>query len=167
MRFTAINTKANSSLQEYICAVHTWSSFYKGFCSMGCPLHNILTKKLKEQFNTVVTIISLIREEFEYYSKIVVVFLSPRCHIVTSTCDSRRGFVYEIGFIDHFSTRLVTTHLNIASWLISTIYKSLQHTLSIFSLLCLHQQLPGNSSNNGYSSVSVLKSSLNGGSLAT
>jgi hypothetical protein len=46
----------------------------------------------------------------------------------------------------------------------STLYKSLQHAVSLFSLLCLHQQLPGNGYNNGYSSASVLKSSLNGGS---
>jgi hypothetical protein len=50
--------------------------------------------------------------------------------------------------------------------LISTLYKSLQHTLSLFSLLCLQQQLPGNGSNDGYSSAFMLDSSLNGGSLA-
>jgi hypothetical protein len=92
MRLTAINTKANSSLQEYIFAVHTSASFYKGFCSMGCPLHVILNKELKEQVNTAVRLISLNREEFEYYPKIVVVFLSSRCHIVASMCDSRWGF---------------------------------------------------------------------------
>jgi hypothetical protein len=37
--------------------------------------------------------------------------------------------------------------------------------LNLFRLLCLRQQLPGKGSNNGYSSASVLKSSLNGGSL--
>jgi hypothetical protein len=35
-------------------------------------------------------------------------------------------------------------HLIIAPWLISTLYKLLQHTPSIFSLLCLHQSFPGN-----------------------
>jgi hypothetical protein len=35
-------------------------------------------------------------------------------------------------------------HLIIARSLISTFYKSLQHTPSLFSLLCLHQSIPGN-----------------------
>jgi hypothetical protein len=125
VRFTGINTEASS---------------YKGFCSMGCPLHGFLNKKLKEQVNTAAMIISLIREEFEYYPKIGV-FLSPRCHIITPMCDSRWGFESEIGFIGHFNTRHVTTHLNIVQSLISTLYKSLEHTLSLFRLLCLHQQL--------------------------
>jgi hypothetical protein len=37
-------------------------------------------------------------------------------------------------------------HLIIAPLLISTLYKSLQHMLSLCSLLCLHQSFPGKSS---------------------
>jgi hypothetical protein len=58
-------------------------------------------------------------------------------------------------------------HLIVAPSLISTLHKSLQHMLSLFSVLCLHPSLPGNGSNISYSSASVLKSSLNGGSLTT
>jgi hypothetical protein len=53
-------------------------------------------------------------------------------------------------------------HLIIAPSLISTLYKSLQHTLSLFSLLCFHQSFPVNGFNSGVSSAAPTKSSLRG-----
>jgi hypothetical protein len=44
-------------------------------------------------------------------------------------------------------TRDSWLHLIIVSSLISTLYKLVQHTLSFFSLLCLHQSFPGNGFN--------------------
>jgi hypothetical protein len=52
--------------------------------------------------------------------------------IVTFLSNFRRGFGLEFGFIDHFNTRLVTT-INYSAIAISTLYKSLQHTLSLQS----------------------------------
>jgi hypothetical protein len=49
--------------------------------------------------------------------------------------DSRRGFGLEIGFIDHFITRLVTT-LNYSAILEFPHFTN--YTLNLFSLLCLH-----------------------------
>jgi uncharacterized membrane protein YeiB len=43
-------------------------------------------------------------------------------------------------------TQYSLLHLIIVSLLISTLYKLLQHTLSLFSVLCLHQLFPGNGS---------------------
>jgi hypothetical protein len=67
------------------------------------------------------------------------------------------GFELEIGFIDHFNTWLVTA-LIIAPSLISTLYKSLQHTPSLFSLLCLPSRSLVTSSNSGYSLAFALTS---------
>jgi hypothetical protein len=53
------------------------------------------------------------------------------------------GFGLVIGLINHFNTQLMTT-LDIVPSLISTLYKSLQHMLSLFGLLCLHHSFPGN-----------------------
>jgi hypothetical protein len=55
--------------------------------------------------------------------------------------DSRWGFGLEIGLTDHLqviTTNYYNTSLN------STLYKSLQQTLGLFSLLCLHKSFPGN-----------------------
>jgi hypothetical protein len=49
-------------------------------------------------------------------------------------------------------------HLFIAPSLTSTLYKSLQHMLSLFGLLCLHQSLPGYCFKSGDSSASMLNS---------
>jgi hypothetical protein len=58
--------------------------------------------------------------------------------------DCRRGFGLEIGFIDHFNTRLVTT-LNYS--VIADLY-TLQITRinakNLHSLLCLHLSFTGN-----------------------
>jgi hypothetical protein len=45
--------------------------------------------------------------------------------------DSRRGFWLDIGFTCHFKTQLVIT-LNYSTIAISTLYRSLEHTLSLF-----------------------------------
>jgi hypothetical protein len=45
---------------------------------------------------------------------------------------------FPIGFIDNLHV------VTIALSLIPTLYNSLQHTLSLFSLLCFHHSFPGN-----------------------
>jgi hypothetical protein len=73
----------------------------------------------------------------------------------------------EIGFIDHFNnTRRLVTTLFIAPSLISTLYKSLQRMLSLFQPVFTKHFLVM-ASNNGDSSASLLKSSLNVDSLPT
>jgi hypothetical protein len=82
---------------------------------------------------------------------------------VTNVGDYRRGFGLDIGFIDHYtynSERQVIT----APPLISTFYKSSQHTPESFPACCVcTSRSLATASNNGDSSASVLKSSLNGG----
>jgi hypothetical protein len=56
-------------------------------------------------------------------------------------------------------------HLIIVPSLISTIYKSLQHMFSLFSLLCLCQLFPGKGFNSGDSSASTQTSLLAGSQL--
>jgi hypothetical protein len=51
------------------------------------------------------------------------------------------GFGLEIGFIDHLQ---VVTASNYNTILNFNTLKSLQHTVSLFSLLCLRQSFPGN-----------------------
>jgi hypothetical protein len=79
-------------------------------------------------------------------------------------CDSQRGFGLDIGFIDHFNTRLLTT-LNYSAVANFTLYKSHAKSFpahSVFTSTCLVT-----ASIYGYSSASGLRSSLNGGSLPT
>jgi hypothetical protein len=89
--------------------------------------------------------------------------------IVTCMCvwDSRRGFGFDIAFTDHFNTQLVTTlnYSAIANLHILQITRAHANSFpgrSVFTSSCLVTV-----SNNGYSSASGLKSSLNGGSLPT
>jgi hypothetical protein len=81
--------------------------------------------------------------------------------------DSRRGFGLDIGFIDHFNTRLVITLtysdiVNFHSLQITRAHVNSFPACSIFTSMCLVRV-----SNNGYSSASWLRSSLNGGSIPT
>jgi hypothetical protein len=64
-------------------------------------------------------------------------------YIFTCIGDCRRGFGLQIGFTGHSNTQLVTT-LIIPPSLNPTFNISLQHILSLFSLLYLYQQFPGN-----------------------
>jgi hypothetical protein len=64
-------------------------------------------------------------------------FCLYRLYIVTILSDSRLGFGLEIGFIDHFNPRFVTTFIY-RTIAISTLYKSLQYTSKLFSLLSSH-----------------------------
>jgi hypothetical protein len=81
--------------------------------------------------------------------------------------DSRRGFGLDIGFIDHFNTRLVITrHYSVIADL-HTLQNTRAHRLALSVCYSLNQTSPGNGSNNGYFSASGLKSFLNGGSLPT
>jgi hypothetical protein len=63
------------------------------------------------------------------------------CHLYE--CDSRWGFDWWLDLLTTL-THDSLLHLIIVPSLISTLYKLLQHTLSLFSLLCLHQSFPGN-----------------------
>jgi hypothetical protein len=81
--------------------------------------------------------------------------------------DSRRGFGLDIRFTDHLNTRLVTT-LNyslIAD--LHTLQITTAHAKSFPACRVFTISFLLTDSNNGYSSASVLKSSLNGGSLPT
>jgi hypothetical protein len=62
-------------------------------------------------------------------------------NIVTCMSDYRRGLVLVIGVIDNLQI-VTTSNYNIIA--ISTIYSSLEHALSFFSLFSLHQSFPGN-----------------------
>jgi hypothetical protein len=79
-------------------------------------------------------------------------------------CDYRRGFVLDNGFLDHLYTQLETI-CNYSS--IANLH-TLQITLNIFQpAVYFTRRFLVTASNNGYSSASVLKSSLNGGYLPT
>jgi hypothetical protein len=62
------------------------------------------------------------------------------CHVVSVTID---GVWIVNGFTDHIHTTRKYKQL-IVPPLISTIYKSLQHHLSLFPRCCVHQPFPGN-----------------------
>jgi hypothetical protein len=82
-------------------------------------------------------------------------------NIVTCMSDSRPGFGLDFGFIDHFTIQHVIT-LNYSPIVnFHTLQKSFP-TRNVFTSSCLIT-----ASNNGYSSASGLKSSLNGGYLPT
>jgi hypothetical protein len=89
--------------------------------------------------------------------------ISSRCR----ECDSRRGFGLGIGFIDHFSTQLVITlnYSAIADLYTLKITRARSKCFAACSV-CASSCLV-TACNNGYSSASVLKSSLNGGSFPT
>jgi hypothetical protein len=87
------------------------------------------------------------------------------CHVYEG--DSRRGFGLDIGFTDHLNTRLVTTVnyrliADLHTLQINTAHAKSFPGYSVFTNICLVTD-----SNNGYSSASVLKFSLNDGSLPT
>jgi hypothetical protein len=85
-------------------------------------------------------------------------------HIVTRS-DYRQDFGLEIGFIDHLNTRLVTT-LNYTTVVdFHALQITTAHAKSLQSALVSTSRSLVTASNNGDSSASVLKSSLNGGSL--
>jgi hypothetical protein len=78
--------------------------------------------------------------------------------------DYRRGFGFVIGFIDHFNTSLVIAR----NYSAVTDCHTLPNHAKCFPDCCvLASSCLGTASNNGYSSASVLKSSLNGCSLST
>jgi hypothetical protein len=60
-----------------------------------------------------------------------------RLYSVTWRSDYRWGFGLDVGFTDHFVTHASWLHLIITPSLVSALYKSLQHTLSLSSLLSL------------------------------
>jgi hypothetical protein len=88
-------------------------------------------------------------------------------HSITSICDYRRRFGLDIGFIDHSYTRLLSISnysapANLHNSQITTVYAKSYPAFSFFT-----RRFLVTASNNGDSSASALKSSLNGGSLAT
>jgi hypothetical protein len=88
-----------------------------------------------------------------------------RQHTVMYMSDSRRGLGLDIEFSDHLNTQLVITFNYSAIADLHTLQITTAHTksfpaCSVFTSSCLVT-----ASNNGYSSASGLKSSLNGGSL--
>jgi hypothetical protein len=64
-------------------------------------------------------------------------------YIVTCGSDYRQSLDWRLDLLTPL-TQDLWLHLIIAPLLISTLYRSLQHTLSPFSLLCLHWSFPGN-----------------------
>jgi hypothetical protein len=74
------------------------------------------------------------------------------CHVVS---DSRRGFGLEIGFVEHFHTRLVTTLNYSAIGDLHTLQITVAHAKSAFS-----SRFPVTDLNNGHSSTVPTKSSL-------
>jgi hypothetical protein len=81
--------------------------------------------------------------------------------------DYRWGFELEIGFIDHLNTRFVNTlsYSSIADF--HTLQITTAHAKSFQSALVSTSHSLVRASDSTYSSASVLKSSLNGGSLPT
>jgi hypothetical protein len=82
-------------------------------------------------------------------------------------CDFRRGFGLDIGCIDHFNTKLVIT-LNynaIADLRTSQTTPARANSFPACSVFTSSYLVTA--TNNGYSSASWLKFSLNGGSLPT
>jgi hypothetical protein len=78
-------------------------------------------------------------------------------------CDSRRGF----GFIDRFNAQLVISinHSTIADFY--TLQITPAHAKSFPACTVVSRRFQITGSNNGCSSASVLKSSVNGGSVPT
>jgi hypothetical protein len=101
---------------------------------------------------------------------VTYVFLNLNsCKYIFAMCmsDFRREFGFDIGFIDHFNTQLVITLNYSAITNLHTLQTTSAHVksfpaYSVFSSGCLVT-----ASNNAYSSASVLKFFLNGGSLPT
>jgi hypothetical protein len=86
----------------------------------------------------------------------------------TLTCmsDYRRGFGLDIGFIDHYTHDSELQAITPPP-LISTLYKSLAHTLSFPACYVFTSRSLVTASNSGDYWASSLKSSLNGGSFPT
>jgi hypothetical protein len=83
-------------------------------------------------------------------------------HIVTCQSDYRRGFDFDIGFIDHYNILLVITP-NFSA--IGDFHTLPNHAKSFPARSLFTSSYLVTASNNGYSCASVLKSSLDGGSL--
>jgi hypothetical protein len=81
--------------------------------------------------------------------------------------DSRRGFGLDIGFIDHFNIQLVITLNYSAIANLRTLQITIAHAKSFPACSVFISSCLVTASNNGYSSASVLKFSLNGGYLPT
>jgi hypothetical protein len=91
--------------------------------------------------------------------------LHPYCHVLQ--CDCGRGCGLEIGFVDHFITQLVIilNYNAIASF--HTLQIPIAHAKSFPARSVSISSFLVTASNNEYSAASVLKSSLNVGSLPT
>jgi hypothetical protein len=91
----------------------------------------------------------------------------PGQHIVTCMSDCRQGFGLDTGFIDYFKTQ----HLITLNYSAITDLPTLQITRAHVKSFPVHSVFTGSclvmAYNNGYSSASGLKSSLNGGPLPT
>jgi hypothetical protein len=88
-------------------------------------------------------------------------------HICTCMSDSRRGFGLDIGFLDHYNTRLVITLNYSAIANFQTLQNTRSHVMSLPVSSIFTRRFLVTASDNGYSSTSVLMSSLNGCSLST
>jgi hypothetical protein len=76
------------------------------------------------------------------------------CHVYV--CDYQRGFGFDIGFIDHFNTRLVTT-LNYSAIADLHILKITRvHVKSISACSIFTSRFQATASNSGYPSASAL-----------
>jgi hypothetical protein len=77
-------------------------------------------------------------------------------YFVTCMSDSQQGFGLEIGFIDHFNTRLVTT-LNYSTFTdLHTLRITREHTKSFPACNVFTSHFPVRASNSGDSSASTL-----------
>jgi hypothetical protein len=88
-------------------------------------------------------------------------------NIVTCTSDSGQGFGLDIGFIDHFNTQLVITRKYSSLTNFNTLQFTRAHTKSFAAYGVFTRHFLIMVSNNGYSSASGLKFSLNGSSFPT
>jgi hypothetical protein len=87
------------------------------------------------------------------------IFSSLYCHVVWS--NYRLGFGLNIGYIDHFSTQLVITLNYSTISYFHTLQVSRAHTISLATCSVFTSSCMVTASNNGYSSASGLKFSLN------
>jgi hypothetical protein len=102
----------------------------------------------------------------EIFSESIALNIICNNSIVMCMSDSRRGFRLD-NVIDHFNTQLVTTLNFSAIANIHTLQFTRAHAKSFPARGVFSSSYLVTASNNGYSSDSVFKSSLNGGSLPT